>query len=1360
MRALILVVFFMALPLSLYAQSPSNSYEVLSVNASELIVQIAPKYRLDTVMTESGPAVRIRFAGGMTAGVVGSPGEMTLSLPILLPSAQAPSIEILSEHYETVTGLELAPIPILEKRNGILKERYIRNDALYHSASSQTPYVFAQAGTVRTAYSGSIEVYAVRYEQGTLRLIKEITLRIRFSNVDAADRIPSSASETELFRAAFVNGSITELHRSAVSAITGRKNAQQVGFKGLPTASGDEKWIAIKTTDEGIYRITSDQLVQYGISNPDPSTLALYGYGGKILPEAVDSLSGELAEVAIDVRSSGGSFSELRFYAPGTTDWRYSPESGTAKYHQLYHIKNPYSGSGHFLLKIGGAPAERRVVDKPDKLTGTPIVRETLPAMDLYENELKYEFPNYSREFVGETILRSSDLTLTLPQLPGYTPDSTYLRPATNSRATESHTFDFRVNNTFLGTVAGKTNTSEYYYSARNWDAEFALPSSAGIPVNMTVTVSTNEKQPQYWMNFVEIYYQRQARLSDGQLSFFLANDASAYRLSIANEPNAELWDVTDARNNIRLALSSGSSLIAEVQGPGKAMRRFFAFRESDLKSTELTSTNAPTLRSGLGQSGVELIIIVPEAYKDQGERLAEQRRRGGQATGPLSAAVVTVEDIYKEFGYGARDVSAIRDFLAYTFRHTAAEGETVPMYVALFGKGHTDYQNRTTELPVGVPVYETANFGSLTVYRSSHPEYVPDDAFFVRLMPRTNPKILDMAPGRIAVRNADEAEVFVDKVIKYETSSDIGGWRAKGVFIADDRYYEEGFRVTDPLPHLVDIENQIAQTDRRLTIERLYSHAYPSTIGSSGARFKPQLEAAVVDAFNSGSVLISFVGHGNPNVWTHESILKVPSTINKFSNLNRLAFLTTATCDFTTFDNYAELSGGVMLLLKPDGGIIGSLGTSRSVYAGEELTWEFYKKLFDIGCESLTSTLPVGIAYMAGRFGGASGNSEKFFILGDPSQRLLIPRQYIIIDSINGQRYDENESTPLTMKALSKVTVSGSVSSSCDGKESDPSFNGTVTITLQDAPTSITQTTTFTEQAPITDRWNIEGPILYRGTVTVKNGRFSARFVIPKDIKFDTLRARLQTLAYSNDFRAALGVATNIRIFGIDMAGVEDIEGPKLAVYIGNRRFRSGDIVPVHSKIIVDVEDASGLNTSTSSVGHSFSGWINNSTEGLIDLSQSYIARQDDYTTGTAERQTILPLGKNILNVRAFDALNNPSEGTVEFTARDGDPYELFDVALTSNPVRDGTTFTFLHPSSPQSPVDVTISIHTSDGRTVRIIEANGITFNEVRILWDVRDDAGVVVSDGAYVYRITVQDRLSGARASAGGVFIVQKP
>src|SRR5690349_5061630 len=107
----VLVLFFVIAPLGLFAQGVTRSYEVLSATPQEVVVRIAPKYAFDTVSTETGNAVRIRFIDGSFASAVGAPGVMKLPLGVILPSAVAPKIEVLSEKYETYSGLELAPVP-------------------------------------------------------------------------------------------------------------------------------------------------------------------------------------------------------------------------------------------------------------------------------------------------------------------------------------------------------------------------------------------------------------------------------------------------------------------------------------------------------------------------------------------------------------------------------------------------------------------------------------------------------------------------------------------------------------------------------------------------------------------------------------------------------------------------------------------------------------------------------------------------------------------------------------------------------------------------------------------------------------------------------------------------------------------------------------------------------------------------------------------------------------------------------------------------------------------------------------------------------------------------------------------------
>ncbi|HEY6171914.1 MAG TPA: C25 family cysteine peptidase, partial [Candidatus Kapabacteria bacterium] len=904
-------------------------YEVLSSSASELLVSITPEYKERTVTdNKTGEEyTQIDLTGGTLDELTqGEPALEWLRLPILLPSNKAPKVEVVEAEIENI-GVSIAPVPSYISKQKQFVEVFEKSDSylLVNTINNNTFASVRTQGTFRTSYSGDLVVTPMRYDAKAkvLSRVNKLVLRITYERI-ASQVKKVSTVEASFFKSGFVNGNVSEFYHSAISKVA-PSLPSHIAYKGTPQAG--ETWIAVKTTDEGVYRVTSGNLQQYGISSVDASTISLYGFGGMPLPEKADSMTGEFQEVAIDVRTDGsGNFQELRFFAPGTTTWGYRSEfTNGGKIFNLYHERNPYSANGMFYLKVGGAAKGKRMATQPDVINSTPKVKNKVFTSYVYEKEERFEIPNISREFLGEVIPLGRDVTVSISSLPGYTPDSVLIRPAVDAKTCEASTISVKVNNSSLGIVAPPSvfcSAETPAYLTRDWGTAFALPSTIGMPQNFAFQATSNDKSSKYWLNFIEIFYLRKAELNEGQVPFMLFSDTSTYRFTFSNAATGEIWDISDHKNINRIAEASGASMSADIVGKGEVLRRFITFSDGNLKSPELSTLSPMKLRPGICQTGAQDIIITTEAFLGQAQKLAAIRERGGQATNPLTTAIVTVEDIYREFGYGAKDVTAIRDFLAYTFRSTIKNSSTVPLFATLFGNGHADYMNRVVQIEQRVPVYETNDWASVTLMRKDYPDPVPDDVYFVRLTATTGFK-LDIAIGRITVQSEEDAENFVRKTEKYETSSDPGSWRARTVFVTDDRYYTD-IKRSDPINHLTDSEREIEEVDPRLLIDKLYSHVYPHTTISGGQRRKPEFEKQIVDAFNSGAVLISYAGHGNPNVWTNESVLNVPSTINKLSNFNRLAFTTTATCDFSEFDNCNNpISGGVQTLTKPDGGCI-----------------------------------------------------------------------------------------------------------------------------------------------------------------------------------------------------------------------------------------------------------------------------------------------------------------------------------------------------------------------------------------------------------------------------------------------------
>ncbi|HET6511407.1 MAG TPA: type IX secretion system sortase PorU [Candidatus Kapabacteria bacterium] len=1366
-RKIIACVFAVVVLCAANADASTN-YRILASSDREMIVEVRPDYRFDTVRVDGEAFVRISFSGAAYSTEVGAPMIPSLSLGFLLPSRTPVNVEVIEELRSGAKSMSLLPAPSSISTEFGAMPKYEIGDNYARFTNGEV--VKAQdVTTARTAFAQYLTIEPVRYDAGarTVRLIESIKLRIRFYGKPLnADAKPFSRAELDFLQTGFVNGNDARLYRSAQAdaMLAVRVNKSTPAYKPTPQAGGE--WLSIEVDKEGVHKITMDDLRNAGItSTPGASSIELFGYGAQTIPDAITDSSGEWHSVAIDVRTDGsGNFSEFLFYAPGVHKWKYNDREDPL--YGLFHWMNPYGSAGKFLLKVGGDNVSSidRIAQRPDSITSPLEIASTVHTVALREVDRSFELPNYTREFVGELLPREGidPLSVDLPALPGYTSDSTVLRVGTNGFIKLPNTFNVTLNGRDLGPVTGRYDNSQEPKPKRNWDKNFTIDASFGKPEKLLLNYRTNDPDGRMWLNWVEVFYRASTSIGNTSLPFFLVDTKRAFEFNFTNAAGGAVWDITDPFTPRSIAHADGSGKItASIQGRDGALRQFISFSEQSIQRvavSKLSRIDEPKLRATIGQQGATNIIVTPEALLEQANELKALREKGGQATEPIKTAVILLEDIYREFGYGAKDPVAIRDFMAYVYRNTLRNGTDVPMFLTLFGSGHNDNQNRVTSVPVRIPVYLLPGTEHIESLRSGTDKSTPDDSYYGRLTPKTGLSAMDpdVGVGRLSAQTIDEAGVIVSKLKRYETSSATGPWRSRISMVIDDKIYNAGER--DPLLHLVDAEATMPHIPSRMQINKVYGMGY-QTVYTSGGRRKPEMEVAVDDAFNGGSIITGFIGHGNPKVWTHESIFLVPSTINKLNNHDKLTFVAMATCDFAEYDNYSEVSGGVQMLLRPSGGAVSMLGTSRSVYGGEPLYPTFFEGLFSVPCESAYGTNNVGTALVISKRNRLDTNPVWFYLQGDPAMRLLVPKQYAVVDSVNNIEVSKAVSI---IPALSEVKVSGRISNTCDSIAGiDPSFNGQAIITLFDTKSTVTRVTHFTNGLdPWTDVYPIEGPILYRGSATVKDGRFTARFIVPRDIKFDTSNAKISVIAFADDSRSALGAYERVKLAGSDPSLViDDSSGPELKVYIGTRAFRSGDVVPMTSNIIVDVKDEMGLNTSTASVGHSFIAWVDDASERSVNMAENYVSEQDNFRIGTATTKMSLPAGRHLLRVRAFDALNNPSFAEVEFVAKDSDPFKVYNATAYPNPMKDHMTVSFMHPLASGSLVDATLDIYSSDGRLVRTVVAPGTASNIVEISWDGDDDTGAAISQGAYTYRITVTDQNEGRTASAFGNFVIVK-
>ena len=106
-------------------------------------------------------------------------------------------------------------------------------------------------------------------------------------------------------------------------------------------------------------------------------------------------------------------------------------------------------------------------------------------------------------------------------------------------------------------------------------------------------------------------------------------------------------------------------------------------------------------------------------------------------------------------------------------------------------------------------------------------------------------------------------------------------------------------------------------------------------------------------------------------------------------------------------------------------------------------------------------------------------------------------------------------------------------------------------------------------------------------------------------------------------------------------------------------------------------------------------------------------------------------------IQVFAADESEN-SAATPSYRFQLDEPVEVSDVLNAPNPVRTNTAFTY---NLAQPPNQVTIKIYTVNGRLVRTLEEDSPRRHYNETHWDVRDENGVRLANGAYFYKVIVE-------------------
>lgn len=1091
-------------------------------------------------------------------------------------------------------------------------------------------------------------------------------------------------------------------------------------------------WYKISVAENGIHKIDYNLLNSLGLNpaNINPKNIRIYGNGGGLLPEENKDLKyTDLQENAITVvGENDGRFDQgdyILFYAQGPNQWQLN-ETTNRYEHKLHY----YSDLNYYFITVDLGLGKR--VNTLPLVTNANQTVNTFDDYAFHEKD-EYNFLASGREWYGDLFnfsVNNKTFNFNFPNINVASP--VYLRAATIAKSTVSSSiFRYNINgqNIFQQNIGIANSNYTAPVAMLNLDTENSITFNSGESINITVSYSNPSSSAEGYINYLELNARRNLIMVANQLNFrdkvsVGIGNKSLFQLSNANN-GIKIIDVTDPLNAGFLSYTLNGNT-AEFTAATDSLKQFVAYYENGTFPAPTSAGNITNQNlHAIGQP--DMLIITNDDLFSSASILANHHiQKNG-----LSTKVVKVSEIYNEFSNGTPDISAIRNFVRMIYDKAGNNIADFPQYLLLFGDASYDYKNRKPDNTNFVPTYESpSSLDPISSFNTDDYYGCLDENEGGSLT--DNNDRLDVAIGRLPVKNNNEAQDVVAKIINYQSTNSLGAWRNELCFIADDEDNDLHLRDADAIATFVDT------TYNKFNVDKIYLDSYVQVSTPSGSRY-PDVNDDINRKVFTGALIMTYAGHGGTNGLTEERVL-APVDINSWENFDKLSLWITATCEFAKFDDPDIVSAGELVLLNPRGGGIALVTTLRLVFASANRTLNenFFKNVFE-PYNNRYPTMGEVVSLAKNNILSTSDdtNLRKFCLLGDPSVRLNYPYNNVVTTNVSGVRSTAIEDT---LRALSKVTITGEVRDLNGNKMN--TFSGIVYPIIFDKRSEL-KTLANDPTVSSVKNFNQFKNVIYKGKASVVNGAFTFTFVVPKDISYSYGKGKISYYADNGTLIDAHGFDTSITIGGAADSFALDNQGPLVKVYMNDDKFAFGGITDNEPLLLVKLEDDNGINTIGTGIGHDLTGVLDEKTEDTYLLNEYYSAELDNFTKGEIRFPlSKLPEGRRNIRVKAWDVYNNSSEGYTEFIVATSAELALGRVLNYPNPFTTNTRFQFEH-NKPGQPLFVQVKIFTVSGKLVKTIQKDIVSesYRVDNISWDGLDDFGDRIGRGVYVYKVDVR-------------------
>jgi len=503
------------------------------------------------------------------------------------------------------------------------------------------------------------------------------------------------------------------------------------------------------------------------------------------------------------------------------------------------------------------------------------------------------------------------------------------------------------------------------------------------------------------WFDALSVSYKSEARLTKGRLT--LGADDQATSNSINWTPLPEFAAIPPVNGSpIGLLIGPEGKLKSQLlitkredgigaMWPNAPKTRAEIFDPAGVPSIDHFENSTLDDLSREDQ-GADYLIIAHHDFMEGIQPLADFHRGRG-----MRVRLVDIQSIYDQFSHGELTPYAIRDFLAYTLAHWK---EGAPDYVLLVGDSDSDYRDYARKnIKNWVPTYA----------RETGYDRWASDEWFGRVGGKD--VLSEFMLGRISVNNAKDLRAIVKKYIGYSNNYPWGPWRAKTGLVADnegefasmlDEFHQRNVpEAYDPervfLAHLPMEDNFYADDPSSPDPGRKRRE----TFKDEGRWMKVSTEATdhIHKLFRSGVGVLTYFGHGSPNIWADERIWFGGDSVNSdnlhLTGSGRMPLVINFTCNSGAID-YPIPQWNINItedmLRTEDGGAVAAFVPSGpgASYIQEVLGNTIYKVIYEDGVRKLGEIQSLTKARYA-----ATGQPDDYvymyILLGDPAMDLQI---------------------------------------------------------------------------------------------------------------------------------------------------------------------------------------------------------------------------------------------------------------------------------------------------------------------------------------------------------------------------------